>query len=1059
MNRILEWFAANPVTANLTLILVIAGGLLSIISIKQEVFPEISSDIIIVSVIYKGAAPQEIEEGVCIRIEEEIQSLEGIKRITSRASEGLGTVSIELLPGTDMSKMLDDVKARVDAIDTFPEETEKPVIQEVLNRRQVINVALSGDTDERSLKVLADTIREEILDLEGITQAQVTSVRPYEISVEVSEQTLRRYELSFDEVVRAIRRSSLDLPGGSIKTPGGEVLLRTKGQAYSGREFEQIVLRALPDGTRILLGDVANVVDGFAETDQHARFDGKPAALIQVFRVGDEDAIQVADAVKAYVEKAGQRIPAGIELTIWSDYSRLLKSRIDLLLRNGRSGLILVFIILTLFLRVRLAFWVALGVPFAFLGAIWIMPVFDVSVNMISLFAFILVIGIVVDDAIVVGENIFTEMESGKKGVQAATNGVKRVFVPVIFAVLTTVAAFWPLLNVEGVIGKIMRFIPVIVILTLIFSLFEALFVLPAHLGHLKFVEQKTHTGIQDVWVRFQNRFDRLFLRFIDRAYRPSLRLGLRLRYITFAVGIAMLLLTLGMLGGGWIKFVFFPSIDADNVVAQLTMPLGSPVEVTEKAVRLLEKTAHELDKEFDTEDLVRHTLASIGEQPSKNETQGPFAGEEIFTGSHLGEVNIELKPSEDRTVSSIEVANRWRDLTGEIPGAVELVFVSSLFSTGEPINIQFASSNWDALREAGRKLKEKLADYPGVYDIADSYREGKQEIRLDIKPEAESLGLGLSDLGRQVRQYFYGEEAQRIQRGRDEIPVMVRYPAHERRSLDNLENSFIRMPGGIEVPFSVAADALLARGYSTIERTDRNRTLNITADVDESKANANEILAEVTVNVLPALLENYPEVSYSLEGENRDQKDALDSLKTGFAFALIVIYALLAIPFKSYLQPLIVMAVIPFGIVGAIWGHMIMGLNLTILSMFGLVALTGVVVNDSLVMIDFINRYRASGHSIDEAIREAGVSRFRAITLTSLTTFAGLTPLLLEKSLQAQFLIPMAASLAFGVIFATFITLMLVPVSYQIMEDLRTVGKKILGKNAGEEFDHHRNE
>jgi multidrug efflux pump subunit AcrB len=1056
MNTFLSWFAKNSVAANLMMALIIASGLLTFSGIKQEVFPEFSSDLITVTVPYLGAAPEEVEEAVCVRIEEEIQSLEGIKRITSRASEGLGTVTIELLPGKDVRKLLDDVKARVDAIETFPEETEKPIIQELLNRRQVINMAISGNTDEKTLRILSDKIREEILLLPGITQAEVVNVRPYEISIEVSEQALRRFDLTFDEVAQAIRRSSLDLPGGSIKTKGGEVLLRTRGMAYVGRDFEDIVLRTRPDGSRVLVGDVSKVVDEFAETDQSARFDGNPSALVQVFRVGDEDAIQVATAVKEYVTEAQRRMPEGIMLTIWNDDSEVLKSRLDLLYRNGRSGLILVFLLLALFLRLRLAFWVALGIPISFLGALWMMPTFDVSINMISLFAFILVIGIVVDDAIIVGESIYTEYEKGKTGLQAALDGLKGVAVPVIFAVLTSVAAFWPLLTVEGGIGKIMRFIPIIVILTLLFSLFESLFILPSHLSHLK-VNNMPPRGWRGFWTRFQAKFNTQFHRFIDKSYKPSLEFGLKYRYITLAGFIAILFLTLGMVGGGWIKFVFLPRIDADNVVVRLTMPLGTPVEITEKSVQRLEESALKLEEEFDLgRPIVRHVLASVGEQPSLNRARGPNPASSTFSGSHLGEVDIELMPSEERKLSSTVIANRWRELTGPIPDAVELTFSSSLFTTGAPIYVQLSSADYSSLREAAEKLKEKIKDYPGVYDVADSFREGKQEIKLEITPVAESLGLTLSDVGRQVRQAFYGEEVQRIQRGRDEIRVMVRYPVEERRSLANLENKRIRTAGGVAVPFSAAAIATLGRGYSFIDRTDRRRTLNITAEVDETKANSNEILADITKNILPTLLTDYSTVSYSLEGEQRDQREALASLRRGFLLALLVIYALLAIPFRSYGQPLLVMGVIPFGIVGAIWGHIVMGISLTILSFFGIVALTGVVVNDSLVMVDFINRFREKGENIQKAIREAGAVRFRPILLTSITTFAGLTPLLLERSLQARFLIPMAVSLAFGVLFATFITLLLVPVSYQILEDLKHKFKKLFQPQQGIDVSAH---
>jgi multidrug efflux pump subunit AcrB len=657
---------------------------------------------------------------------------------------------------------------------------------------------------------------------------------------------------------------------------------------------------------------------------------------------------------------------------------------------------------------------------------------------MISLFAFIVVIGILVDDAIVVGENVFTQYESGKKGVEAAIAGVRGVAVPVFFAVLTSVAAFFPLLTVEGTVGKIMRFIPIIVILSLLFSLFESLFILPSHLSHLK-PPSAPLPGWKGAWPRFQDRFNARFHRFVERAYRPSLEFALKYRFIALSGFIFILFLTFGAVGGGWIKFVFLPRIDADNIVARLTMPLGSPIEVTAQAIRRLEESALALESALDHDrPLVRHVLASIGEQPSLNQAQGPNASLGGFTGSHLGEVDIELFPSEERNLSSTIIARRWREITGAIPDVVDLSFTSSLFSAGAPIFIQLASADYAALRQAADKLKDTLQDYPGVYDVADSFRAGKQEIKLDITPAAEALGLTLSDLGRQVRQAFYGEEVQRIQRGREEIKVMVRYPEEERRSLSNLENKRIRTAGGVAVPFSAAARATLGRGFSSIERTDRRRTIDITAEVDESMANANEILADVTQNLLPTLLVDFPGLSYSLEGEQRDQREALTSLRNGFIVALLLIFALLAIPFRSYLQPLLVMGVIPFGIVGAIWGHLLMGYDLSLLSFFGIVALTGVVVNDSLVMVDFINRFRAQGASLPAAIREAGIARFRPILLTSITTFAGLTPLLLETSLQARFLIPMAISLAFGVVFATFITLILVPVSYRILEDVK---------------------
>jgi multidrug efflux pump subunit AcrB len=1062
VNRAIAWFAENSVAANLLMALIIGGGLLTISTLTMEVFPEIETDIISVSVLYPGAAPEEVEEAVCVRIEEAIQGLEGVKRITSTASESRGSVNVELVLGADVARTLDDVKSAVDAIDTFPEDVEEPEVKEVIIRRQVVNVALSGQADEVTLKVLGQQVRDEIAAIPGITQVDLTSVRPYEIAIEVSEADLRRYSLTFDEVARAVRLSSLDLPGGSIRTAGGEILLRTKGQAYRRPDFESIVLRSRPDGTPLTVGDVARVVDGFAETDQTARFDGSPTALIQVYRIGDQNAIEIASKVKAYTSETQTRMPEGITLTIWADFSRILESRLDLLLRNARTGFVLVFLILTLFLRFRLAFWVSLGIPISFLGAIWLMPTMQASVNLISLFAFIVVLGIVVDDAIIVGENIYTKFQKGERGLRAAIAGAHQVFIPVTFAVLTSIAAFSPLLTVPGTMGKIMRLIPEIVIATLVFSLIESLFILPAHLAHSSLIREESEpTGLRARWHEFQDRFASGLMAFVDRVYRPSLALALRWRYLAIAWGLASLLFAIGLVGGGWIKFYFMANVDADNVIALLTMPQGTSVDVTADAIGRIERAALELREELEREGekpVVRHLLASVGDQPYVSTNRHFGGAPPDVSAAHLGEVNLELAPSEDRRISSAEIARRWREKTGPIPDAVELAFTSSLFSAGEPVNVQLAGPDYDELKAVAGKLKSRLAGYPGVTDIADSFRPGKQEIKLEISDEGLASGLTQFDVGRQVRQAFYGEEAQRIQRGRDDVRVMVRYPAEERRSVGDLEAMRIRTPDGREIPFSVAARAELGRGYASARRADRQRIVNVTADVDQEVTSPNEVLDDLTSNALPAILADHRSVRYSLEGEQREQQEVLGGLKRSMGVALLVIYALLAIPFRSYLQPLIIMSAIPFGFVGAVCGHLIMGMDLTILSMFGLVALTGIVVNDSLVMVDFINRERASGQPLYTAIREAGVARFRPILLTSLTTFAGLSPLILERSLQAQFLIPMAISLGFGVIFATFITLILVPVNYAILEDFTGWGARLLGRSTEEQSpDIHR--
>ncbi len=1056
MRRLIAWFADNGVAANLLMAVIVAAGLLTVAGLKREVFPEFSSEMISIAVPYPGAAPAEVEEGIVLRVEEAIQDLEGIVEIDSTAAENAGSVVVEVEPGFDVQKLLNDVKARIDAIDTFPAEAEEPIIQELLLRRQVINVAVHGAADERTLKEIAERVRDDLTAIPGITQVELASARPYEVSIEVSEHALERWGLSFDQVARAVRAASLDLPGGEIETAGGEILLRTEGQAYRGREFERLPLLALPDGTRLLIGDVARVDDGFADTDQAARFNGRPAVEVQVFRVGDQSALEVAAQVRAYVARAQPGLPEGITLTPWQDDSRVLRSRLELLIRNGRAGFVLVFLVLALFLRLKLAGWVALGIPVSFLGALALMPWFDVSINLISLFAFIVVLGIVVDDAIVVGENIHARVEAGERGVAAAVDGAERVSVPVVFAVLTTIAAFAPLLAVEGTTGKIMRVIPIIVISTLSFSLVESLLVLPNHLSHLRPEAERPPGRLRGGWRRLREGFARRLERFVERAYRPSLEWALERRLLTVAIAVAALLVSFALVAGGWLRFTFFPAVEADNVVAILELPQGTPSEVTAAAVARLEQAAFDLERELEAAaggEVFQNVSAAIGEQPFRAaQGRGPRGIGRAFAGGHLGEVNIELVPSEERAITSPEIAERWRAAAGAIPDAVALTFTASLFDAGDAIDVQLSGGTasdgrLERLREVAARIEEELATYPGVREIADSYRAGKRELELAITPEAEAAGLTLADLGRQVRQAFYGEEAQRIQRGRDEVKVMVRYPEAARRSLGALERLRIRLPDGTAVPFATAARAEGSRGPASIQRANRRRVLDVTADVDTETANANRILADLESRVLPALLADYPEVRYTFEGEQQEQRETLVGLRRGFAFALLAIYVLLAVPFRSYLQPLIVMSAIPFGLIGAFAGHLLMGLDLTILSGFGIVALTGVVVNDSLVMVDWINRAYRAGEPLDRATRDAGVARFRAILLTSLTTFAGLTPLLLERSLQAQFLIPMAVSLAFGVLFATFITLILVPVLYRIMEDAKRALRHTFGR------------
>ena len=1049
MNGMIEWLARNPVAANLTMVFIIVTGIASTFMVKAEVFPEIDLDRINIQVPYLGAAPEEVEEAVNVRIEEAIQGLEGIKQIQSTAAEGMGTIMVELELGADAREVLDEIKSNVDAITTFPIETEAPIIRDMNNSQAVVDIAVSGNLDTFTLKATAEQVRNELTAIPEITQVEVISAPPYEISIEVSEVALRRHGLTFDQVANAVRRSSLDLPGGSVRADSGEILLRTVGQAYRGEEYENIVLWTRPDGSRLQLGDVATVVDGFAETDQYGRFDVQPTMLVSVFRTGNQSAIEIAERVYEYVAIAQSQVPAGVALTVWQDSAKLLNARLSLMLRNGATGFLLVFLVLALFLELRLAVWVSLGIPISFLGALAMMPGLDVSINVMSLFAFVVVLGIVVDDAIIVGENIYRHQEEDGNGLRGSIKGGQEIAKPVVFAVLTTVAAFMPLMFVPGMMGKIFRVIPLIVIPCLLFSLVESLMILPAHLSH---IPKPKRPG---PWRRFQGQFANGLKLVIERIYRPFLETALQWRYLTAAVGGAAMILTIGMVLSGRPNFHFFPSIEADFMSATVTMPQGTPVDVTSEAVAKIEAGAARVRQDLLQEtgnDYFLHTHAAVGDQPIAARGGGPMGRVINTSASNVGEVTVELLPTEQRIYNSEQLGIKWRDAIGGIPEAVEVTIQSSIMNPGNDVDVQLAGPDIDTLRAAADDVKRELLNFAGVYEITDSFRAGKEELKLGIKPAAEGLGLSLQDLGRQVRQAFYGEEAQRIQRGRDDVRVMVRYPRDERRSIGDLENMRIRTPDGGEVPFGQVAVVEPGRGFASIARVDRNRAVNVTAAVDASVTSSNQVINELETRILPDVLSRYPNVFYTFEGAQAEMSDAIGGLQRGFLLALLMIFALLAIPLKSYVQPLIIMSAIPFGLVGAVWGHIVMGIDVTMMSMFGLVALSGVVVNDSLIMVDFINRKREVHADMNVALREAGANRFRPILLTSLTTFFGLAPLMLEKSFDAAFMVPMAVSLAFGVIFATVITLVLVPTAYLILDDISRGLRGLFGRDSAED-------
>lgn len=1030
------WMSRNHVAANLLMLVLVVGGLINGRSLKQEVFPEVSLDRIQVSVAYPGAGPEEVEEGILLQVEENLTGVDGIKELRSRASEGFGTVTAELVPGEDPDQLLQEIKSEVDRIVTFPQDAEKPVISKLLNRREVISLVVYGGLSERSLREQAEMIRDELLSLAGITQVDLSGVRPYEIAVEISEENLRRYNLTLEQVASRLRKASLDLPGGTVKTESGQILLRTKERRYFAPEYADTVVMVQADGSQVRLREIASVRDTFRETDEFARFDGQPAAMVRIYRVGEQKPTEIAQTVRDYVAAKQATLPASVQLSTWNDTSENLQSRMNLLTKNAGFGLALVLIVLGLFLEIRLALWVMLGIPISFFGALLVLPLLGVSINMISLFAFILALGIVVDDAIVVGENIYEQRLLGKPYLQAAIDGTREVGLPVVFSILTTVVAFLPLIFVDGMMGKFIKTIPLVVISLLLVSLIESLFVLPAHLAMGR---SRSLGGVLGGLDRIRQGFGRQLDRLIVGPYRRTLTLALVHRYTTLALSLAVLLLTIGIVKGGVIKFVFMPEVDGDVITASLQMPPGTSAEQTGRMQQQIVEQAMATVAEYDAASasggsILRNVYAVVGSTLAGG---GPGGGA-TASGAHLSDIALFLTPSEERGLSSSEIQNRWRQKVGELPGIESLVFKSNLVRMGANIDVQLAHTDFTVLEAAAGRLRLALAEYPGVGDIEDNFARGQQEIKLRLKPEARTLGVTEEDLGRQVRGAFFGAEALRLQRGRNEVRVMVRYPEEDRRSLADLETMRIRTAAGGEIPLDRAAWIEAGSGFAEINRAARKRVINVTASVDSGVGNAGDILVDLKSGLLAELAADYPGLSFNLEGEEKERRDSLGSMKDGFLLALVGIYALLAIPFRSYSQPLLIMAAIPFGIVGAVLGHLLMGYNLSILSIFGIVALSGVVVNDSLLLIDRINGGRREGTAMVEAVMAAGQRRFRPILLTSLTTFFGLAPMILETSVQARFLIPMAISLGFGILFATAITLVLVPTLYLILEDLR---------------------
>ena len=1035
---LIGWFTKNPVAANLLMLFIIVAGAISASTISKDMFPRTDRNIVQVSAVYPGAAPVEVEKGVILPIESALQGLSGIKEMRSKASRDVASIELDIEPSQDINEVMARIEDRISSILNFPDDLEKPSVSKFEDISWVTGVAVSGPLDEFQRKELGQEIRDELLELSQVKKVILWGVDDYEISIEVKEQRLRELNMTLAEVAKVVRESSLDLPAGMIRSDSGNILVRTEGKAYSGEQFENLVLRSYADGSQLLISDVATVRDTFQESSTFVHFDKESAVTLGIFSLEDQNLLAIDEAVKSYIEKKSETLVDGLTIEQFEPLSFHLRGRLDMMLSNLAMGAILVAVVLTLFLNVQVGFWVLLGIPVSFLGAFWLMPInpYPVTVNVLSLFAFIMVLGIVVDDAIVIGESIYTEAQqkaakvlgNDKNGVFTARiedviEGAKKVAIPSTIGVLTTMAAFAPMLFIGGVVAGFQEAIAVVVILCLIFSLIESKLILPAHLVGMKIggVSQSRFKFIG----KMQAQVDKALKHFIANKYQPALAYCLKRRYLTVSFFLGLLIIAGGAVNSGIAKFEFFPNVPSDTVRAEVIVYDGTSASSMADILTTIEGAAYRVDESYrqqypEGKGLVKHLLFYAG-----SDTSGTFI--------------VSLVPSEDRLISSLTFEKLWREEVGQLPNVrKQRYFASTNAGGGAKINFQLSGSNPEQLLQASDRLQNKLAQYNGVFDIYNSQGTGGREIQISLKPYASQIGISLADVGRQVRQAFYGEEVQRIQRGVDRVKVMVRYPKDERDSVASLENLLIRTKSGQAIQIGQVADIKLGQGLSTISRTDRKRTVDVTADVDSSKVQTGTVVSDITDNFIPKLLEQYPQVEFDLGGSTKEENTLIMRTMIGFAAALFLIYGLLAVPLRSYVQPLVIMSVIPFGFIGAVIGHILFGISLNMLSILGLVALAGVVVNDSLILVEFINRRQGAGETMDDSIMSAGKQRFRAIVLTTLTTFVGLLPMLFETSMQAQFVIPMAISLSFGIVFATTMTLILVPCCYRIVYDLK---------------------
>ena len=1040
---LIRWFTYNPVAANLLMLTIIIAGAVSFFTIKRSLNPDIEPNTISVSVIYPGASPEEVERSVTVKIEERIKDIEGVSRYYSVSDESLSNISIEVADGYDVLEVMDKVQSKVDSIKSFPKEVEKPVIARETIRHRAVMIQLYGDMDELGMKTLAEKLKQEMQQDPIYGSIDILGARNYEISIEIPEEALRKYQLTISQVVQAINGSSVDIPGGRIKTDEGQILIRSSGQAYNQYDFENIVLKSFPDSSQITLGDIANIKDGFAEVDGFARFNGKPSIALAVYGGEDQDILTVAKAARNFVKQKNEELPRNVSLVVWADATYYLQSRLQMMSTNLLEGAVLVFITLVLFLDLKSAFWVIASLPVCFLGTFILMPLdpFDVSLNMISLFGFFLVLGIVVDDGIVIAESIHTQTYEYGDTLDNVVTGASAVAMPATYGVLTTIAAFAPTIFISGPYAAIPQAIGYVVIFCLTFSIIESKWLLPAHMGMTRGAGRpsKLMGTVQGVLKVAQTRCDDSLTYFIEAYYRPLLSKALEHRYVTLAIFIAGLILSLGLITSGIARLAMFPDIPGDFLIAKVEMRQGSNDKQMRNALGVVEGAILKIEKDYKAkhnseDDLIQQRLVTTND-------------------GRVGLVMLELVKNEQRNIDSDTLVNLWRKQVGEIAGTKSVTFSSVENAGSPPLAFKVVGSDPEQLAGAANDLEKKLNDYNGVFDINNGSSDINDELHISIKPSALSLGLTLADIGTQVRQAFYGAEAQRIQRGNNEIKVMVRYPKKERHSLSSLENMYITTPAGEIVPFSSVASVDMRRGLAKRTRINGEQAVTVAARVDQEQIQPSKISDDILKNYAPKLQQKYPGVKIKLDGKSMEAQTMLAKLFVSLALALLAIYVLLAIPLGSYTQPFMIMSVIPFGMIGAIIGHVVMNVSINMLSFYGIIALAGVVVNDSLVLVSFINDAQGSGLRKHQAIIESGAQRFRAVLITSLTTFLGLAPMLFETSVQAQLVIPMAISLSYGIVFSTVITLILIPCLYQVLDDIERVWKSRSQSDSKEAF------